>query len=103
MYTIDQRTKILVFWMNLVGTLHVGLLLVYTNKSSSCNEILSLQAPEYANEFNSRLCSQQHCHHQHECPLLEYVRTFSIPQSLRLLPAPDFYGVVDVSAADFVP
>jgi hypothetical protein len=43
----------------------VGVLLVYTNKSSSCNEILSLQAPEYANEFNSRLCSQQHRNYQH--------------------------------------
>jgi len=39
----------------------------------------------------------------HECSLLEYVRTFSILQSLQSLPVPDFYGVVDVSAADFVP
>jgi len=39
----------------------------------------------------------------HECSLLEYVHTFSIPQSLQSLPVPDFYGVVDVSAADFVP
>jgi hypothetical protein len=39
----------------------------------------------------------------HEYSLLENVRTFSISQSLLSLPVPDFYGVVNVSAADFVP
>ncbi len=61
----------------------VGVLLVYTNKSSSCNEILSLQAPEYANEFNSRLRSQQHRHHQHMsvrywnmCALSQFLKAY---------------------------
>jgi hypothetical protein len=35
-----------------------------------------------------------------ECSLLEYVQTFSIPQSLQSLTVPELYGVVDVSAAD---
>ncbi len=39
----------------------------------------------------------------HECSLLEYVHTVSIFQSLQSLTVPELYGVVDVSAADFVP
>jgi hypothetical protein len=82
----------------------VGVLLVYTNKSSSCIENLSLQAPAYANEFNSRLCSQQHRHHQHVsvlswnmCAVSQFLKAYNRYLSLT------FNGVVDVSAADFVP
>jgi len=53
---------------------------------------LSLQAPEYANEFNSRLCSQQHCHHLHMsvhywnmCTLSQYLKAYNHYLSLTFM------------------